>query len=167
MNVRREATKPREITGRIVLFCFVAFFTAIAAINAVMIHFAVTTFAGTETDSAYRAGLAYRGEEAAATAQDALHWKVEGAFARNEAGETVLTIDLKDGSKVAVAGVDVSARLAHRLNSRLDHKFALSPTADGTYRGVTDAEPGQWTLTLEVRRDRARLYRSTSRLVLK
>ncbi len=167
MNVKREAARHREITGRMVLVCFVAFFAAIAAVNAVMIRFAVTTFAGTETDSAYRAGLAYKAEEAAATAQDALHWKVEGAFARNEAGEAVLTIDLKDACRAPVGGVDVSARLAHPLNSRLDRTFALSPAGDGTYRGATDAEPGQWTLTLQVTRDRTRLYRSTSRLVLK
>jgi nitrogen fixation protein FixH len=37
----------------------------------------------------------------------------------------------------------------------------------GTFRGATDAEPGQWTLTLEVTRDKSRLYRSVSRLVLK
>ncbi len=167
MNFRGEAARPREISGRMVLVSFVTFFVVIAAVNAVMIRFAVTTFAGTETDSAYRAGLAYKAEEAAAATQDALHWKVEGAFTRNAAGEAVLTIDLKDAQRVAVAGVDVSARLAHPLNSRLDRTFSLSPAADGTYRGTTDAEPGQWTLTLQVTRDRARLYRSTSRLVLK
>jgi nitrogen fixation protein FixH len=167
MNSGREATRPRVITGRMVLVFFMVFFAVIAAVNAVMIRFAVTTFAGTETDSAYRAGLAYKAEQAAATAQDALHWKVEGAFARNSAGEAVLTIDLKDARRLPVTGMEIAARLAHPLNSRLDRAFALSPAGDGSYRGATDAEPGQWTLTLEVMRNQARLYRSTSRLVLK
>lgn len=161
------AARPREITGRTVLVCFVAFFALIAAVNAVMIRFAVTTFAGTETDSAYRAGLAYNGEEAAANTQDALRWTVDGAFARDAAGEAVLTIDVKDARRAPVTGVEVSARLAHPLNSRLDRRFVLNRTATGAYRGSTDAEPGKWTLTLEVTRDQARLYRSVSRLVLK
>jgi nitrogen fixation protein FixH len=38
---------------------------------------------------------------------------------------------------------------------------------DGGFQGATDAEPGQWTLTLDITRDDARVYRSVSRLVLK
>jgi nitrogen fixation protein FixH len=167
MNISPAAPRPREITGRTVLFCFVAFFVLVAAVNAVMIRFAVTTFAGTETDSAYRAGLAYNGEAAAATTQEALHWTVDGAFARSASGDAELTIDVKDTRKAQVAGIEISARLAHPLNSRLDRKFVLTRTAAGTYRGATDAEPGQWTLTLEVMRDQTRVYRSVSRLVLK
>lgn len=167
MNVNPVAARPREITGRMVLAGFVAFFALIAAVNAVMIRFAVTTFAGTATDSSYRAGLAYNGEEAAATTQDALDWKVEGAFTRDAAGEAVLAIDIRDSRRAAVSGIEVSARLAHPLNSRADRKFVLARTADGGYRGTTDAEPGQWTLTLDVMRDGVRVYRSESRLVLK
>ncbi|MET0277958.1 MAG: FixH family protein [Pseudorhodoplanes sp.] len=167
MNTIPAAPRHREITGRMVLFCFIGFFALVAAVNAVMIRFAVTTFAGTETDSAYRAGLAYKGEEAAATSQDALHWKIDGGFARNALGEAVLTVDVKDARNATVSGIEVSARLAHPLNSRLDRKIALARSPDGNFRGATDAEPGQWTLTLEVTRDEARAYRSVSRLVLK
>ncbi len=167
MSANPAATRPREVTGRTVLFCFIAFFALVAAVNAVMIRFAVTTFAGTQTDSAYRAGLAYKGEEAAATTQEALHWKVDGAFARDASGKTVLTVDVKDALKVRIAGIEVAARLAHPLNSRLDRNIVLTRTPGGNFAGATDAEPGQWTLTLEVTRERTRVYRSVSRLVLK
>lgn len=159
--------RPREITGRFVLICFIAFFGVIAAVNAVMIRYAVSTFAGTQTDSSYRAGLAYGSEEAAAAAQEALHWQVEGAFTRDEAGEAVLDVDVRDARQVRVSGIAVTARLAHPLNSRLDRNITLVRMADGRFRGAADAEPGQWTLTLDIARDRARVYRSVSRLVLK
>jgi nitrogen fixation protein FixH len=167
MNSNPAATRHREVTGRTVLFCFIGFFALVAAVNAVMIKYAVSTFAGTETDSAYRAGLAYKGEAAAATTQDALHWKVDGGFARNTSSDAVLTVNVRDAQDVPVPGIEVSARLAHPLNSRLDRGIALTRTPDGNFRGATDAEPGQWTLTLEVTRDQARAYRSVSRLVLK
>jgi len=167
MRINPAAPRQREITGRMVLICFIAFFAVVAAVNAVMIRFAVTTFAGTQTDSAYRAGLAYKGEEAAATSQEALHWKVDGTFARNASGAALLTVDVRDARNAAVPGIEVSANLAHPLNSRLDRKIALNRTSGGGYAGVVDAEPGQWALTLEVARNGARVYRSVSRLVLK
>jgi nitrogen fixation protein FixH len=167
MSTNPAAPRHREVTGRTVLVCFIAFFGVIAAVNAVMIRFAVSTFAGTETDSAYSAGLAYNSEEAAALSQDALRWKVEGGFARNPSGEAVLTIDVKDSRQAPVSGIEVSARLAHPLNSRLDRRIALSPMPGGGFRGTTDAEPGQWALTLDITRDDARVYRSVSRLVLR
>jgi nitrogen fixation protein FixH len=39
--------------------------------------------------------------------------------------------------------------------------------ADGSFRGASDAAAGQWSLTLDVMRDGARVYRTKSRVVLK
>ena len=167
MNAKPLTPRRRELTGRTVLLCLIGFFGVVAAVNAVMIKVAVSTFAGTETDSAYRAGLAYKGEEAAAGAQAALNWSVDGRFVRSAPDEAILTVDVKDSRQAKVTGIEVSARLGHPLNSRLDRSIVLQQIPGGTFRGITDAEPGQWTLTLEVKRDQSRLYRSVSRLVLK
>ena len=69
--------RPKELTGRMVFICLVAFFAVIAAVNAVMIRAAVSTFSGIETANSYQAGLAFAREIAAAEAQDALHWQVQ------------------------------------------------------------------------------------------
>lgn len=163
------STRPRrrEITGRTVLICFVAFFGVIAAVNAFMVRAAVTTFAGTQTDSAYKAGLAYNSESAAAATQAALHWTVDGRIARDTKGDAVLTVDVKDAAQSSVFDIAVAAHLAHPLNARLDRTIALARAPDGTFRGVTDAAAGQWTLTLDVTRGQDRLYRSETRVVLK
>jgi nitrogen fixation protein FixH len=92
---------------------------------------------------------------------------VEGRIARTSPGEALLTVDVKDARQAAVPGIEVSARLAHPLNARLDRIVVLKQVSGGTFRGTTDAEPGQWMLTLDVTRDQSRLYRSVSRLVLK
>ncbi|RKE67281.1 FixH family protein [Pseudorhodoplanes sinuspersici] len=168
MNANMSAPRRRgEITGKTVLICFISFFGIVAAVNAIMVRAAVTTFAGTQTDSAYRAGLAYKGEEAAAATQTALHWTVDGRLVRDVTGDAVLTVDVKDAKQSSVVGIDITARLGHPLNARLDRTVVLSRIADGTFRGATDAPAGQWTLTLEVMRDQNRLYRSETRVVLK
>jgi nitrogen fixation protein FixH len=158
---------PREVTGTTVLLCFVGFFGVVATVNAIMMYAAITTFAGTETSSSYKAGLAYKQEEAAASAQAALNWQVDGQIVRTSSGAAMLTVDLKDARQAPVYGIDVAARLTHPLNARLDHDIPLSRTGDSSFRGVTEATSGQWTLIVEVARDGERLYRTKSRVVLK
>lgn len=167
MNAKATPHKPREITGRTVLFCFVGFFGVVATVNAFMIRAAVTTFAGTETASAYRAGLAYKDEEAAAAAQAALDWQVEGRIARNTAGDAVLTVEIKDKNGVPVRSVAVDARLAHPASARLDQDVPLSRMADGSFQGSAEITAGQWTLNLDILRDGKRVYRTKSRVMLK
>lgn len=167
MKTNATPKTPRELTGRTVLFCFIGFFGIVATVNAIMIRAAVTTFAGTETASAYKAGLAYKHEEAAAAAQAALDWQIEGRIVRTPSGEAVLTVDIRDKNRAPVYGIDISAQLAHPLNARLDHDIALARTADGSFRGMTEASAGQWALTLEVMRGGDRVYRTKSRVVLK
>lgn len=168
MNRTMAAPKTsRELTGKTVLFCLIGFFGVVAAVNAIMIRAAVTTFAGTEISSAYKAGLAYKQEEAAALAQAALNWQVEGRIVRTPSGEAALSIDVRDKNRSPVYGIDISARLMHPLNARLDHDIALARAADGSFRGMTGAAAGQWTLTVEVMRDGDRVYRTKSRVVLK
>jgi nitrogen fixation protein FixH len=168
MSVNRVTPKaPRELTGKTVLICFVAFFGIVAAVNAIMIHAAVTTFAGTETASSYKAGLSYKDDEAAAASQARLNWQVDGRIALARSGEAALTVEVRDLSRAPVYGIEIAARLAHPLNARLDRDFVLSRAADGSFRGATDATAGQWTLTLDVMRNGDRVYRTRSRVVLK
>ncbi len=156
----------RKVTGTTVLLCFIGFFGIVATVNAIMMYAAITTFAGTETSSSYKAGLAYKQEAEAAAAQEALNWQVDGRIVRNPAGEAVLTVSVKDAKLAPVHGIDLTARLAHPLNARLDHDISLSRMADSGFRGATEADAGQWTLIIEVARAGKRVYRTKSRVVL-
>ncbi len=168
MNTQTPSLRqPRQVTGRMVLLCFIAFFGVIATVNAVMIRFAVTTFTGLQTDSAYRAGLAYPAEEARAARQDDLHWQVDGQVARDATGAALIEVGVRDANGQTVPGVVVNARLAHPAITRRDHVLSLQRDASGRHRGTTDAAAGQWVLTLDVIRGEERLYRSVSRVMLK
>src|SRR4051794_24048366 len=51
--ISADGRPSREVTGRMVLVGLVAFFAAVAGVNAVMIWAAVSTFGGVETESSY------------------------------------------------------------------------------------------------------------------
>ena len=110
-----ERRRPRELTGRAVLACLVAFFAVVAAVNAVMIRVAVSTFGGVETANSYQAGLAFAREIAAVEAQDALHWQVRARVVA-DAGATAVEVAVADARRAAarrLAG-DCAARASGR-----------------------------------------------------
>jgi nitrogen fixation protein FixH len=157
---------PREVTGRTVLVCLVAFFLAVAGANAVMIKAAVSTFGGVETESAYQAGLAFAKETAAVAAQDALHWQVK-AKVSEEAGATVIEVVATDAADRPLAGLEATARLVHPTDKRADRVIDLGEDAPGRFRGQGQSVVGQWAFVIELSRDGARMFRSKNRVFLR
>ena len=105
----RPPHMPRELTGKHVLICFVAFFGIVFAVNAVMVKAAMSTFGGVQTTSSYKAGLMFGQDVAQAEQQDALHWRVSGKLARDGAGNTVLdrvTCSEEQDAHARVVGTD-------------------------------------------------------------
>lgn len=157
----------RELTGRTVLICLVAFFGVVFAVNALLVQMATSTFGGMETASSYKAGLMFNQEQQQAEHQRALNWRVDGKFARNEAGEAVLELSARDGRGAPLAGLTAHAELLHPADSRLDHTIALTGTGAGTFRGETNAQSSQWELIVDLYRGGDRMFRSCSRVVLR
>jgi nitrogen fixation protein FixH len=164
--VSSSERRPREVTGRTVLVCLVAFFAAVAGVNAIMIKAAVSTFGGVETESAYQAGLAFAKESAAIAAQDALHWQVK-AKVSEEASATLVEVIASDAADRPLAGLEATARLVHPTDKRADRVIALDEGAPGRFRGYGELVVGQWALVVELSRDGARVFRSRNRVFLR
>jgi nitrogen fixation protein FixH len=156
---------PKEVTGRMVLICLVAFFAVVAGVNAVMIRFAVSTFGGVETESAYQAGLAFARETAAVAAQDALHWQVKAKVSA-ATGATLVEVVANDAADRPLTGLQASARLVHPTDRRADHEVALVEGAPGQFQGRSALLVGQWALVIELSRDGTRMFRSKNRIFL-
>jgi nitrogen fixation protein FixH len=165
-NPTGAARRPREVTGRGVLICLVAFFAVVATVNAVMIRFAVSTFGGVETENAYQAGLAFGREIAAVEAQDGLHWQVRGRVS-TAAGATLVEVVAHDADDRPLTGLTATARLLHPTDRRADHVVPLDQGAPGTFRGTTVPVAGQWALVIELSRDGTRLFRSRNRVSIR
>ncbi len=158
---------PRELTGFAVLLCFVGFFGVVFAVNALLVQVASSTFGGLETASSYKAGLMFTTEMAQAERQRALHWQVEGTLSRDGVGEAVLEVSARDQRGAPLTGLAAVAQLAHPADARLDHEIALSRVGAGVFRGETQAQAGQWELTIDLYRGTERLFRSRSRITLR
>jgi nitrogen fixation protein FixH len=156
--------RPRIVTGRTVFLCLLGFFAIVAGANAILIRAATSTFGGLETENAYKAGLNFGREIAAARAQDALHWTVEGHLSRDRRGMTAIEVAVKDATGNTVRGLDLSGALLHPTDRRLDHTVRLETENDGTFHGVVQVAPGQWDLILDVERNSERVFRSKSRV---
>jgi nitrogen fixation protein FixH len=161
-----DGVRPKEVTGRMVLICLVAFFAVVTGVNAIMIEAAVSTFGGVETENAYRAGLAFDREAAAARAQDALHWQVQ-AKVSPQAGATLVEVIANDAADRPLAGLQASARLAHPADRRADHPVQLHEIAPGRFQGTTAAVVGQWALEIELSRAGTLMFRSKNRVFLR
>ena len=161
-----DGSRPKRVTGRMVLICLVTFFAVVAGVNAVMIHAALSTFAGLDTENPYAAGLAFEQEIAAVQAQDALHWQVQGEVTRTQAGATAIEIIARDADGQPLAGVTATAALVHPADVRFDHDLALREDAPGHFSGTADQSAGQWDLVIELSRAGERMFRSKNRVNL-
>lgn len=164
-SLRRSSGEERQITGRMVLAALIAFFGFVVVVNVVMVRAAITTFGGVDTPSSYQAGLVFKAEEAAAAAQVARGWQVDGRIAPTAEG-SVFTFDVRDGNGRPVTGAEVTARLAHPIDQRRDLVVAVSETGAGAYSGRVAADRGQWTLELDIAKGGKRLFRSRNRIVI-
>jgi nitrogen fixation protein FixH len=161
------AKRPREVTGRMVLICLVAFFAVVAAVNAVMMRAAVTTFGGLETESSYKAGLAFAREIAASEAQEARHWRVSALVGPVSADTVRIELTALDARQRPLVGYDATARLAHPTDRRRDQIIDLRATGPGRFTGQGTASPGQRDLVIELTKDDERMFRSRERITLK
>ena len=161
----KQAQTKFQVTGRMVLIGFIVFFGVVAGVNAIMIHAAISTFGGVETESSYRAGLAFAREAATAEAQDGRHWYVT-AKAAIEGDATVVEVTARDASGQPITNMAATASLVHPTDRRADHAVSLLNDGAGRFRGTTVATAGQWDLVIELSRDDERLFRSKNRVWL-
>lgn len=165
MTALRAERRPFEVTGRFVLTCFVGFFLVVATVNAVMIRFAVATFGGVETESSYKAGLAFKAETAASVAQQALGWNVDVRL-ETRADGAMMNVTVRDAAGAPVPNLWVDANLAHPADRRRDVLLSASELSAGSFRATVPPALGRRTLTIELSRNGERMYRSVNRIVV-
>jgi nitrogen fixation protein FixH len=160
---KATASAGRPLTGRAVLLMLLAFFAVVIAVNLVLAHAAISTFGGVATSSSYEAGLNFSAEAAAAAAQDALHWRVDGHLAETGASRRLI-ISAADANGTPLTHLAVNARFLHPADMRHDVIATMEETAPGTYSGTAAIGAGQWTLDLTIDRAGVRQFHSMNRI---
>ncbi len=162
-----DATPGRPITGRMVFAAFVLFFGTIFAMNVTMLRLATRTFPGLETDSAYREGLRFNRESAAAGAQAERAWRVEAAVVRDAAGTAHVAVTAADRAGGSLGDLTGTLRLSHPTDRKRDRTADLVAAAPGRYEAaLPDVAPGQWTVVITFERGGERLFLSRTRALV-
>lgn len=162
-----SADPERKLTGGMVLAGLIAFFGVIFAVNGVLVHEALSTFTGLETESSYRAGQTFERDVAMAKAQDERHWQVDANLLPAVAGGALIDIRARDAAGAPLSGMDATITLQRPTDRRLDHAVAVRQDAPGHFRGSADNVPaGQWDLVIELTRQGEQQFRSVNRVVL-
>src|SRR5262245_56404798 len=160
-------TKARkELSGRTVLFSLITFFVVVAGVNGIMITAAVKTFGGVETESSYKAGLAFAREIAAANVQESRHWQVRAAVVRS-GDDARVDVTARDAGDRPLGDLTALVRLAHPTDRRLDQTVAMTADGAGRFRGSATYVAGQWDLVIDLDRGGERMFRSRNRVILK
>ena len=156
---------PRILTGRMVLFYFVSFFGVIFAMNFYMVRVALSSFSGVETESAYKAGLSFKNDVAAAHAQDGRHWAVEADLQRGGDATRVI-VTARDAQARPLPGLIPEVRLAHPTDKRRDIPVDFVEVTPGRFQSLTPMPQGQWDLVIALKRADETVFRSKSRISL-
>lgn len=166
-SIRRPAGNAREWTGLRVLLCLLAFFGVVAAANGMLVHYALSTFGGVETENAYAAGLRYQADIDAAARQRALGWQVATEVVTLEGGLRELQLRPLDARGVPLRSLGVEATLRHPIDSRQDMPLTFTEVGLGVYAADANAAPGQWELDIALLESGEPRFRSKNRLILK
>jgi len=124
---RQTSAKP--LTGRKVLFIFLAFFGTVTAVNLVFAYYATDTFPGLVVKNSYDASQTY---DADRYAQEALGWHAGAGL-----DDGVLTVAIRDHTGAPVRGLTVSALIGRPATTAGERQVELRPAGD-----VYVAEPG-------------------------
>jgi len=161
-----EQKSQRPWTGWTVLITLLAFFGVIFAVNGAMIYAALSTLSGTDTDSAYQAGLQYEQEVARAQAQDGRHWQVDAKLTPSATGERI-DLSARDASGRPLSGMDALITFERPTDRRLDHSVSVIEDGAGRFHGSTALAAGQWDVVIELTHNGAEMFRSKNRVVLR
>jgi nitrogen fixation protein FixH len=143
--MNREGEK--RFTGRRFLAILVASFVLVTAVNGLMIWFALSSWSGLVSDSAYVEGLGFDRVLAASRAEAVLGWK--GTIAYDPAGRIVF--HLLDAKGQPLSRMGVSMIMLRPTREGFDRSAPLRETLPGQYEvGLRPPLPGVWDVRVIV-----------------
>ena len=139
---------PRPFSGRKFFAILVSAFVVVCAVNSLMIWFALSSWSGLVSDSAYQEGLGFDRVLAESRAEAALGWSATIAYDP----EGRIAVQLADASDKPLAGMTLSLVLLRPTREGFDRASTLAEVAPGRYESaVRPPLPGQWDVRVTVK----------------
>ncbi|MFI4933596.1 MAG: FixH family protein [Caulobacterales bacterium] len=158
MSATRKAFR---LTGWHVLGAFVVFFGITAAVNALMVVDAYSTFSGEVSSTPYEDGLAYDSELGQQRAQAALGWRMSAGVIAPDA----VRLTASDQAGAPVSGLRIVARLERPATEAGRRDLKFREVAPGDYEARPGAIVGAWDLRLSAYDAKGRRFDAERRLV--
>ncbi len=153
------------ITGRRVFMWLVAFFGVIFAVNMAFVYFALDSWPGLTTKSAYEEGLAYNKTLDQAAQQDALGWQSRVVLSASTPRGRVLDVTLM-GPEGPLHSLTVNALLRRPLGEGRETTVILDGEGAGRYVALLRLPvPGRWQVLLTARDGSGRTYRMAHEVI--
>lgn len=152
-----------RLTGRMVLFSLIAFFTVVSAVNATMIYMALQTMPGVDVKSAYEASQNFNREIARANAQTERGWQVDGDFA-DATKRGRLTLRFRDKAGEPLRGLQVEILIGHPADRKADRRVMLEEIAPGQYAAPFEAAHGVRDIEIQAKAGGQGVFRARERI---
>lgn len=146
---------------------FVAFFGVVLLANGIMVFFALESWTGVGTSDAYRKGLAYNEQIAAAEAQAEQGWQATLDYAPEGGLNGRLSLALSDRYETPLSDAQVLVELVRPTHEGEDFTVVLAPEGAGRYGASVDFPlAGLWEARLTAEHERGS-HRLTARLMVR
>lgn len=146
---------------------FVAFFGVVLLANGAMIFFAFESWTGVGTSEAYKKGLAYNEQIAAAEAQAEQGWHAALDYAPEDGLTGRLSLSLSDRHETPLNDALVTVELVRPTQEGHDFTVELAPEGAGRYATSFDFPlAGLWEARLTAEHARGS-HRLTARLMVR
>jgi nitrogen fixation protein FixH len=137
---------PQSFTGRKFLALLLGLFLVVAAVNGLMIWYALSSWTGLVSDSAYEDGLGFDRVLAQSRAEAALGWRGTIAYG---APSGQLRVTLADRTGRPLSGLQVSAQWLRPTQEGFDRLVPLAELGEGCYEAtIRPPLPGQWDVRI-------------------
>ncbi len=166
-NAPREKSI-KKFTGKHALIWFVGFFLIIFTVNAIMATIAIGTWGGLETNNAYRKGIHYNEEIAAAEKQKESGWQVSLDHTPTSLVGDHLDV-LVTWPKGDLPPESISALVTRAVTNAHDQEITLTKRGeDDIYTApVTLPFYGQWDINILVKRNKNTIYQIKEKIFVK
>jgi nitrogen fixation protein FixH len=155
--------EPRPFSGRKFLAVLLAAFIIVSAVNGLMVWYALHSWTGLVSDSAYQNGLGFDRVLAESRAEAKLGWRAVIAY---EPGGR-LSVDLVDRSGRALAGFQLAAQFLRPTSEGHDRELRLREAGPGRYEAdFRPPLPGQWDVRITVKNGSSVRFHAEQRIMV-
>jgi len=156
------AASPRPIRGRHVLMGVLGFFALVIGVDSLFVVWAVDSFPGEVSATAYEDGLAYNRAIARRRAQAGLGWT---ATVVQGAQPGAVRVRMTDAADRPLEGLRVSAAFVRPATGSGARRSDLRAAGPGEYAGGPALAPGAWDVAVSATDSSGRTFEARRRLV--